>query len=112
MDAIELIKERQRMCYSFKNTCKGCPLSGKLCGSFNGLDAEKFVALVEEWSAVHPRKTRQSVFLEQYPNAKLDSEGIICICPELVYGETACAKNCNMLCHDCRHKFWPQEVKE
>ncbi len=61
----------------------------------------------------NPRKTRQEVFLEQYPNARLDSEGIICICPEEVYGDevkTLCVKS--KLCYDCRHKFWPQEVKE
>ena len=27
------------------------------------------VRLVEEWSAAHPRKTRQGMFLEQWPNA-------------------------------------------
>lgn len=117
MDAVTFIKQRNRMCKT-NVSCFGCPahtLGASNSCKFameNWASPEQQINLVKEWSAAHPIKTRQSVFLNQYPNAKLDSEGIVCICPELVYGETACAKNCNMLCYDCRHKFWPQEVKE
>ena len=37
--------------------------------------------LVEEWSAAHPRKTRQGMFLEQWPNARVDSYGVLDIEP-------------------------------
>lgn len=117
MDAVTFAKEYLRMCGKFSN-CEKCPILKTYFCTINAkeekaqIDTEEVVRIVEEWSAAHPLKTHQSVFLEQYPNAKLDSEGIVCICPELVYGETACAKNCNMLCYGCRRKFWPQEVKE
>ena len=88
MDAVKFIKERDRMCKSYYDAEKGyCsdggPAHDVQCSDLDGLstDAEELVTLVEEWSAAHPRKTRQSVFLEQYPDAKIDSDGVIAICP-------------------------------
>ena len=106
MDAIEFIKERDRM---FE--VAGCAPSLLYK---HKKSAEEIVCEVEEWAAAHPIKTHQSVFLEQYPNAKLDSEGILCLCPGYVYGGDVCAKTakCNIFCYDCRYTFWPQEVKE
>lgn len=104
MDAVKFLEERKR------KFIHGEPVPA--LGADIDCNYEDVVKEIEEWSAAHPLKTHQSLFLEQYPNARLDSEGIITICPELVYGETECAKNCNILCYDCRHKFWPQEVKE
>lgn len=70
--------------------------------------------MVEDWSAAHPRKTRQSVFLEQYPCAKIDSQGVLYACPADVYGNNACPKNkedAPIICYDCRREFWMQEVE-
>lgn len=92
MDAIEFINERQRMCATFIDGCTGCPLDGTLCGGFNKVEAERLVGAVEEWSAAHPRKTRQSVFLEQYPNARIDSQAVIYVCPADAYGDKVCPK--------------------
>lgn len=39
------------------------------------------VRFVERWSKEHPRKTRQSVFLEQWPEAKIDNDGCLSVCP-------------------------------
>lgn len=105
MDAIEFIKERDRM---FEVAGYAPSLIYK-----HEKSAEEIVREVDEWAAAHPIKTHQSVFLEHHPNARLDSEGVICICPETVYGDEVkalCVKS--KMCHDCRHKFWPQEVKE
>lgn len=117
MDAIEFIKELNRMCKSCGSCAlcpawsddRGCAIAPRSC-----VVPEQQINTVKEWSAVHPLKTYQSAFLEQYPNAKLDSEGILCLCPGYVYGYDVCAKTakCNMFCYDCRHKFWSQEVKE
>ena len=63
MDAVKFIEERRRM---YKVTGKHSPT---LAG---WIPAEDVVKEVEEWSAAHPRKTRQSVFLEQWPEAELD----------------------------------------
>ena len=80
------------------------------------LDATAQVAIVEEWYAEHPRKTRQSVFLEQYPEAAaLDEYGVLRICPIGISaahrGNDGLCKNPERPCVDCRHEFWMQEVE-
>lgn len=77
--------------------------------------AEDVVKEVEEWSAEHPRKTRQSVFLEQWPEAFLDEYGILLFCPRYISaayrnGDGSC-ENLEKRCKDCRIKFWMQEVE-
>ena len=122
MDTVKFIEERNRMCKSFDAGCKGCPAFNvceyELCcavGQLSTLDATAQIAIVEEWSAEHPRKTRQSVFLEQWPTAKIDESGCLDLCPYLVsapyrneYGHCA---NDGVVCCDCRREFWMQEVE-
>ena len=122
MDAVKFIKERNRMCKSFGDRCTGCPASdackNELCCAFDQgstLDATAQVAIVEEWSAAHPIKTRQSVFIEQYPDAVLDGVGVLRICPIYLSAEyrddcSGC-KNIGKKCSDCRREFWMQEVE-
>ncbi len=122
MDAIKFIEECNRMCKSFGDRCTGCPASNacknELCCAFDQgstLDATAQIAIVEEWSAAHPRKTRQSVFLEQYPEAILDVFKILRFCPADISathrrGDGEC-KNPKKACADCRREFWMQEVK-
>ena len=62
MDFIKFIEERNRMCESYAGGCDVCPMYKKPCLAFRGVDVERLVSVVEEWSAAHPRKTRQSVF--------------------------------------------------
>ena len=74
--------------------------------------AEEIVELVEEWSAAHPRKTRQSVFLGNYPCARIDSQSVLYACPADVYGNNVCPKKKDdtpIICYDCRREFWMQE---
>ena len=122
MDAIKFIEEHKRMCESFGMSCKGCPAFGTdedaLCCAVekeSSLDATDQIAIVEEWSAAHPRKTRQDVLLEQYPEANLDKYGIIQICPAAFFSSYRSPKlgctNSHMMCHDCRRRFWTQEVE-
>lgn len=117
MDAVKFVEERRRMCKSFGNRCTGCPAFNDGCAvsQESTLDAKEQVAMVEEWSAAHPRKTRQSVFLEQWPEANIDCCGVLTICPSPIstshrnaYG--GCA-NIGVKCPDCRRKFWMQEVE-
>ena len=123
MDAVKCIEERDRMCKRFGDRCTGCPASdacnNELCCAFDQgstLDATAQVAIVEEWSAAHPRKTRQSVFLEQYPEAAaLDEYGVLRICPMGISaahrGIDGLCKNPERPCMDCRHEFWMHEVE-
>lgn len=99
MDAVKFIEERNRMCGTMSEVW--------------GVDAAQIVKNTEEWSAAHPRKTRQSVFLAQYPEWEIDSSGCLILCPKRIsadcrnrYGN--CTKR---LCSDCRKEFWGQEVE-
>lgn len=82
MDALEFLKEERRMCNSFDTGCVKCPLGDiGCCVSPEETDEEfeKEIAIVERWSKEHPRKTRQSVFLEQYPEARIGDDGVASI---------------------------------
>lgn len=110
MDALEFIRERNRMCRRFDRSCDGCPAyeNGWLCGS----DAwdERLVATVEQWSKEHPIKTRQSVFLEQWPEAEIDVNGVIQLCPMSISAahrdSNGERKDPTKPCRDCRREFW------
>lgn len=119
MDAVKFIEERNRMCESFGDGCTGCPASNacknELCCAFDlgsTLDATAQIAIVEEWSAAHPRKTRQSVFLEHWPNAKVFVDGVLDFCPQELDSRYPCqSTDVEMRCQSCRRKFWMQEVE-
>ena len=129
MDTVKFIEERNRMCKSFDAAChdaelQRCPAfkvikNELLCavGRESTLDATAQIAIVEEWSAAHPRKTRQSVFLEQYPEALvLVDGGTLSSCPVLFSSEYrnaygGCASPYGS-CAECRREFWMQEVVE
>nr|DAL97882.1 MAG TPA: hypothetical protein [Caudoviricetes sp.] len=75
---------------------------------------EETVFSVEEWSAAHPNKTRQSVFLEQYPESSLDEYGVLRLCPSDISADYRDGGGCRwpeLMCSDCRREFWMQEVE-
>lgn len=101
MDAVKFIEERNRMCGTMSEVW--------------GVDAAQIVKTTEEWSAAHPRKTRQSVFLKQYPEAAIGVHGVLQICPMAIsdtYRDSngECV-NPTKKCSDCQHEFWMQEVE-
>lgn len=113
MDALKFIEERNRMCdYYTKNDgadgCADCPECDSACNVVRYVTPE-YIADVEKWSQEHPRKTRQNVFLEQWPEAKL-FDGIIDIkpCSLVASFRSECSK---AFCYDCRREFWMQEVE-
>lgn len=108
MDAVKFVEERRRMLAVTGKKPKYSLFNMSTC-------AEDVVKEVAEWSAAHPRKTQQSVFLEQWPTAKIDESGCLDIFPYLVsapyrneYGHCA---NDGVVCCDCRREFWMQEVE-
>lgn len=115
MDALEFLMERRRLCSCYEE-CISCPLNGVKCNINNFVTDEhysKIIATVEKWSKEHPIETRQSVFLEQFPNVKFDTKGIINISPCQVdqkqyplNGKDCCRFQS---CFDCRREFWMQE---
>ena len=107
MDVVEFFSEFRRMCKSTSD-CTKCEYHGGKCD--NAIEIfEKTVAEVEQWSREHPRKTRQSVFLEQWPETKLFVGAIdIKPCSLVASLRSECPKTS---CCDCRRKFWMQEVE-
>lgn len=121
MDAVKFIEERNRMCKSFGGRCKECPgfdvfeEAPCIFDRESTFDATAQIAIVEEWSAAHPRKTRQSELLKQCPEAAIDDYGVLRICPCLISishrnALGACAHT-DSNCIDCRREFWMQEVE-
>ena len=117
MDALEFLKERNRLCGSYRG-CVGCPFGAAECvvrDMTSEHTCKRIVAIVEQWSKEHPRKTRQSVFLEQFPEAKIDVNGVVGLCPTYISAAHRDSdRGCNhpeRLCKDCRREFWMQEVE-
>lgn len=111
MDAIEFVKQLRRL------NEKGVPKNYFIypyAGEFDS-SPEDVVTEVEEWAKKNPVKTRQSMFLEQYPEAELTKDGVISICPIAVSAayrdETGDCAVAYCQCADCRREFWMQEVE-
>lgn len=107
MDAVKFLQERNRMYES------GAATPG--IGLEDDYDPVIAVKVVEKWSAAHPHKTRQSVFLEQYPETIIDAFGALQICPMVISAahrdsDGEC-KDPAKMCIDCRREFWMQEVE-
>lgn len=113
MDVAEFFSEFRRMCKS-SSDCAKCEYHGDRCDNAIEL-LEETVAKVEKWSQEHPRKTWQDVFLEQWPEAELDTNGAVAICPTILSSDYRSAnKRCKhpgTACSDCRREFWMQEVE-
>ena len=103
MDAVKFVEAQRRM---FAVTGESPKHS-----MFNmGTPAEEVVREVEEWANAHPRKTRQSVFLEHYPNARMGVDEVLIVPP--CYIEPSVRSTCSeKVCADCRREFWTQEVE-
>lgn len=109
MDAVEFIKERERMCKSLP-ICNSCPLNNNGCPRLEAVIADKIVDIVEQWAKEHTIKTRQSVFLEQWPNVAVSEDGVIKIRPCNL--DVNAKKEClGVTCDYCRRDFWMQEVE-
>lgn len=109
MDAVKFLQERNRMFLS-----GGATPSIGLEDDFDPVIA---VEIVEKWSEQHPRRTRQSVLLEQWPTARINERGCLDICPYLISvthrdKDGRCAEGgVGVGCSDCLREFWMQEVE-
>lgn len=125
MDALKFIEERNRMCeryWQVDGDCDGCPLVyTRECNEMrnmvddSGKAVGEVVEIVEKWSKEHPRKTRQSVFLEQYPEAQIDDNDVLSVCPAVISlshrKDGGGCLNIHKVCANCRREFWTQEVE-
>ena len=114
MDAVEYVKQRERMCDYYAN-CGDCPASNyEWCTSLSGIP--NMVPIVERWAKEHPVKTRQSEFLKQWPDAEIGDDGYPSVAPCQLYKDMeekdengVCCKNCG--CGICRRDFWLKEIE-
>lgn len=118
MDAVKFIREEIRMCAESGNCCD-CPLYTTIYCSASPKkrsreEAGEIVRRVEAWSAAHPRKTRQSVFLKMFPNVILNDKGQPGFCPKTLDTAYHPGGDCVLdvdICQRCKDKFWMQEVE-
>ena len=117
MDAVKFLKERARMCEANQTgemTCENCAAYKGVSHCYKlgePKDPEKLVAIVEQWAAEHPAKTRQNEFLKHYPGARISAHGCLNACPMDVFSDTGI--NCNAQpCFECKKEFWLAEVEE
>ena len=122
MDAMKFLSEAKRMCNN-AGPCNTCDASA-FCGftsvfprDFGAVDQmQKMVKLVEKWAEEHPRKTRQSEFLERWPDVEKDGDGVPLLSPcfmDVAHYRTPegiCNRN-GIDCDSCRKKYWLQEVE-
>ena len=110
MDAVEYVKQHERMCDYYVN-CGDCPASDyEWCSCLN--EIPKMVPIVEQWAKEHPVKTRQSEFLKMFPNASVGYNGTLVICPS--QADTKAVAECvrsERNCDKCKRDFWLKEIE-
>lgn len=119
MDAVEFLKQFNRMCKAYNDDgCKECPAYRHRCGEeFDG--QEDGVSIVEQWAKEHPVITRQNKLLNLFPLMDAIEDGCIEICP-LLFDRSFhdrndrgwCTENDNKVCPECKRRFWMEELKE
>ena len=106
MDAVDCMKAVTRM---LKSGTIDCAIQ-KYISAQKKNDYEGMVEAAEQWAAEHPVKTRQSVFLEHYPGARILAHGCLNACPMDVFSDAGI--NCNAQpCFECKKAFWLAEVE-
>lgn len=110
MDAVEYVKQRNRMCDYYTN-CGDCPASGfDGCSSLSSVF--KMIPIVEQWVKEHPVKTRQGEILKLFPNTDKNN-GVLDFCPQRFgYFRDNC-KCCEPTteCTECKRDFWLKEIE-
>lgn len=111
MTAVEFLIEKGRMTQNCTIKCDKCGFNrnsnGKNvhCGLFQSKFPEEAVKILEEWIEKHPRKTILQDFLEKYPDAKLNENGVPSICPNaLGYNVSSVCMAGYKPCYDCWNK--------
>lgn len=109
MDAVKFIKAIKQMLSAGANNST----VQKYISAYKKNDCEGMVKAAEQWAAEHPIKTRQSVFLEQFPNAPIytNTHNVAldpCLVDTTLRGHCPTGRGCDI----CRREFWLAEVEE
>ena len=114
MDAVEYVKQRNRMCDYYVN-CADCPADDY--GGCTSLDEiPNLVPIVEKWAKEHPVKTRQDEFFNQWPDAEIGYDGLPTVAPcqlniDLLQCESQDDCEDRGVCDKCRRDFWLKEIE-
>lgn len=108
MDAVEFIKAIKQMLSAGANNST----VQKYISAYKKNDCEGMVKAAEQWAAEHPIKTRQSVFLEQFPNAPIytNTHNVAldpCLVDTTLRGHCPTGRGCDI----CRREFWLAELE-
>ena len=120
MDAVEFLREWDRMCRaeskvdnSCGEACKSCEMDQKgigWCAYYVRKEPERAIKNVKDYMAKHPIKTRQSEFLKMFPNARMEGKTLdIDPCQLDMRLRNSCG--CKA-CHECREEYWLEEVED
>ena len=114
MDAVEYVKQRERMC-DYYCDCDKCPAK-KVVGCANIAKIPQMAPIVEKWAKEHPVKTRQDEFFNQWPDAEIGDDGLPSVAPcrlniELLQCESQEDCENRGVCGKCRRDFWLKEIK-
>ena len=114
MDAVEYVKQRERMCDYYVN-CGDCP-AGNYDGCASLDEIPNLVPIVEKWAKEHPVKTRQSELLKLFPEANMMCDECLNICPAQLSSEcrdkeTGGCYDTGMDCIKCKRDFWLKEIE-
>lgn len=102
-----------RMCAAHVNGCKECEIYKRSGGCLHFVRGhiDEASEIILKWCKEHPIKTRQSEFLQMFPNVELIDDEVINICPNVI--DVQYGANCKKLtCKECRKKYWLAEVEE
>lgn len=114
MDAVEYLKTLCRMCHCECLKCEfGKARSGfETCPVWQRTHPKEAVEIAEKWAKEHPVKTRQSVFLEQWPDARINEADELPMASPCDLDGKLVGKCKGIICPECRKKFWLAEVEE
>lgn len=94
--ALDFSHEQKRMCNDCE--CRPCPFHGKvLVNECLTAETQRDIDIVQAWSDSHPEeapkheKTLKEDFLEKFPNAQRDPNGIPRANPCDIYGNVKCS---------------------
>lgn len=97
--------------------CEDCPLGVNSngteisCGYLVREIPDKANKIILNWCKEHPVETRQDRFLKMFPNAKIDVDGVLSICPQFVNKDFSCQAS-EKRCSDCCKDYYLAEVEE
>lgn len=75
MDAVKFLKEKDRLTKKCSIKCGDCRLNDGNC--FEGVEPERVVEIIEQWSKDYPKATYRSELLKRFPKASIENNCVL-----------------------------------